>query len=59
MANDSISESFAIRVFMKRAEGESETPTEQNAVKTLERRFSAKGAEAVLVGAKDSPVADI
>lgn len=34
MANDSTSESFAIRVIMYRAEGEPETPTEQNAVKT-------------------------
>ena len=38
MANDSTIESFAIRVFrilVRRAEGEPETPTEQNAVKTL------------------------
>lgn len=35
MANDSMSESFAFRVFAKQAEGEPETPTEQNAVKTL------------------------
>ena len=38
MANDSTIESFAIRVFcilVRRAKGEPETPTEQNAVKTL------------------------
>ncbi|MFK3939621.1 hypothetical protein ACI2JA_19115 [Alkalihalobacillus sp. NPDC078783] len=38
MANDSMIESFAIRVFnifVRRAEGEPDTPTEQNAVKTL------------------------
>ncbi|MEK4566698.1 hypothetical protein MKX54_18650 [Alkalihalobacillus sp. FSL R5-0424] len=34
-ANDSIAESFAIHFFAKRAEGEPETPTEQNVVKTL------------------------
>jgi len=35
MANDSTSESFAIRIFAYRAEGEPDTPTEQNAMKTL------------------------